>query len=157
MDKAQPTRRSALGILATGPIAMLPILGVLQCSAKAEAATTASWDRAVATYESALVARDAIDSEVSALSAAHALSEGTPSGDAALQRVLEAEHRAMPHGDAVLEALMELFDVPSPSFAALAYKLEALDAELSEVIVWSDVAWIKADVLRLSNMEAPHA
>lgn len=33
-------RRSALGILATGPVAMLPALAVMQCSAKAEAAST---------------------------------------------------------------------------------------------------------------------
>ena len=37
MDKTHRSRRSALGILATGPIALLPALAVMQCSARAEA------------------------------------------------------------------------------------------------------------------------
>jgi len=38
MDQANPSRRSTLAMLATGPIALLPALAVAQCSAKAEAA-----------------------------------------------------------------------------------------------------------------------
>ena len=38
---ANPSRRSALGILATGPIAMLPPLAVIQCSQRADATMNA--------------------------------------------------------------------------------------------------------------------
>ncbi|MBO9377424.1 hypothetical protein GG804_11655 [Sphingomonas histidinilytica] len=38
MATTETTRRSALGILATGPIAMLPALAVMQCSEPADAA-----------------------------------------------------------------------------------------------------------------------
>ena len=37
MERINPSRRSALGILATGPVAMLPALAVMQCSAPADA------------------------------------------------------------------------------------------------------------------------
>jgi len=49
------TRRSALGILATGPIAMLPALAVMQCSEPVEAAAIdrLAWDRAIAAYNRA--------------------------------------------------------------------------------------------------------
>jgi len=39
MGATQHNRRSALGILATGPVALLPALAVMQCSGKADAAT----------------------------------------------------------------------------------------------------------------------
>lgn len=55
---ANPSRRSALGILATGPVAMLPALAVMQCSAPADAATSSSMAQAIQRYRDACAALD---------------------------------------------------------------------------------------------------
>lgn len=55
---ANPSRRSALGILATGPIAMLPVLAAAQCSAPADAATSSRMAQAIQRYRDACAALD---------------------------------------------------------------------------------------------------
>lgn len=47
MATPETTRRSALGILATGPLAMLPALAVMQCSEPANAGTDPSGIEAI--------------------------------------------------------------------------------------------------------------
>lgn len=55
---ANPSRRSMLGILATGPVAMLPALAVMQCSAPADAATSSRMAQAIQRYRDACAALD---------------------------------------------------------------------------------------------------
>jgi len=64
MDTINPTRRSALGILATGPIALLPALAVMQCSAPADAATSTGFAQVIERYRS--TSRDVVrfDSDI---------------------------------------------------------------------------------------------
>jgi len=64
MDATTPTRRSALGILATGPIAVLPALAVMQCSAPADAAIDGALAKAIERYRAAEAAVHKFDLEV---------------------------------------------------------------------------------------------
>ncbi len=64
MDNVQPTRRGMLGILATGPVAMLPALSVMQCSGKAQAATSGNLDAAIAHFRATQEAYAAFDEKV---------------------------------------------------------------------------------------------
>lgn len=50
MGAANPSRRSALGILATGPVAMLPAFAAMSCSTKAEAGISPGMASAIARY-----------------------------------------------------------------------------------------------------------
>lgn len=61
---ANPSRRSALAILGTAPIALLPSLAVLQCSEKADAAPTGSLAEPIRHYRTLLADYDRFDAEV---------------------------------------------------------------------------------------------
>lgn len=47
---ANPSRRAALGIIATGPVALLPSLAVMSCSSEVQAAISPSLHRAISRY-----------------------------------------------------------------------------------------------------------
>lgn len=121
------TRRAALGILATGPIAMLPALAVMQCSTRADAASSRSeWDRALAAYTHARQFSDATPM-------------GHPDEDARVAAYCEAQDI--------------LFETPAPSHEALVTKIDLIRDRFQDFVLNDELyGRIIADVRRLGGL-----
>lgn len=153
MDKAQPTRRAALGILATGPIAMLPALAVMSCSTGADAATVANpaLDKAMSAYRSAVAAREAYyRGYVKPACDNHSRAVGTPSETGLFAVVLQQEDRYAEYDAIVQQRTPAIFETPARSLNDLSAKLGIFRMEWSGFDAPHDeLEWIYADVARL--------
>lgn len=114
---APTTRRGALGILATGPIAMLPALAVMQCSAKAEASHIdgGRWARAYAHYKPIHDRWHEIFEEA----------DQFPLGSEAREKANRAAREYYDFASEEREAFML---IPAPSIKAVIAKMEIADA-----------------------------
>lgn len=107
------TRRAALGILATGPVALLPALTVMSCSEKAEAAPISRWDIAYRRF------KPIWEEWARGYDEAEAMPAG-PCQEAAFN----AFYAKVPEYQRERDRFME---VPAPTLAALAHKMRVFE------------------------------
>lgn len=151
------TRRAALGILATGPIAVLPALAVMQCSTRSDAAISSpEWDRTISVYRKALAEHVAFKRDH--LDPANDAYDRAVGRDARAKSALALrpiENREAELHLAAFHAAQAAFHVPSPTFAAFDEKMAMIDRyhEGDDFDApWDNLNWIRADVQRLAKI-----
>ncbi|MBD3761478.1 hypothetical protein [Rhizorhabdus sp.] len=119
MAQQTHSRRSALGILATGPVAMLPALAVMSCGTKADAGTIGELPALIAKYHRAEARCTRFDERVE-----------SPACKQFAEAVGAIPHHRTVHGFANINGDVTHLDTANPASVAVARK--ALAGEIYE-------------------------